>query len=114
MVRSYVKELAARYETELAGVKVAEVPLSLGTQEPESEDAALEDLRKCQRLIGEVLWLSVRIRPDISFALSRLSSWMTRSPVKVYQLGLQLLAYVIATKHLGLVFRCQDSTEGRV
>ena len=57
---SYVKELAARYETELAGVKVAEVPLSLGTQEPESEDAALEDLRKCQRLIDEVLWLSVR------------------------------------------------------
>ena len=110
---SYVKELAARYETELAGVKVAEVPLSLGTQEPESEDAALEDLRKCQRLIGEVVWLSVRTRPDISFALSRLSSWMTRSPVKVYQLGLQLLAYVIATEHLGLVFRCQDSTEGR-
>ena len=68
----------------------------------------MEALRKCQKLVGEVLWLSVRTRPDISFAVSRLSQWMGRSPRRVFGLAIQLLAFLMGTEGTGLICQQQD------
>ncbi|CAE7388004.1 RE1 [Symbiodinium sp. CCMP2592] len=92
---AYIKELGARYQEQLSRVKASNCPMAPGTgeidEEPEKE---ISDIRKGQKILGELLWTAVRSRPDISFAVSKLSQWITKAPRKVYDLALQTLAYL--------------------
>ena len=84
-------------------------PVGPGVIEPEAaENVDSNALRKCQRLIGEILWVSVRTRPDVSFSISKLAQWMNRDPSKTYQLGLRVLAYLVDSAKVGLVYLCSD------
>ena len=106
---SYIKDLADRYSQELQKVKQCGTPLGPGVIEPEAaENVDSSAPRKCQRLIGEILWVSVRTRPDVSFSISKLAQWMNRDPSKTYQLGLHVLAYLVDSAKVGLVYLCSD------
>ncbi|CAE7750232.1 unnamed protein product, partial [Symbiodinium microadriaticum] len=85
-----------------------------GVMEPEAvENIDSGVLRTCQRLIGEILWVSVRTRPDVSFSISKLAQWMNRDPSKTYQLGLHVLAYLVDSANVGLVYLCSDPSGPR-
>ena len=111
---SYIKDLADRYSHELQKVKQCGTPLGPGVMEPEAvENIDSGVLRTCQRLIGELLWVSVRTRPDVSFSISKLAQWMNRDPSKTYQLGLHVLAYLVDSANVGLVYLCSDPSGPR-
>ncbi|CAE7949334.1 abcG4 [Symbiodinium sp. KB8] len=111
---SYIKDLADRYSHELQKVKQCGTPLGPGVMEPEAvENIDSGVLRTCQRLIGEILWVSVRTRPDVSFSISKLAQWMNRDPSKTYQLGLHVLAYLVDSANVGLVYLCSDPSGPR-
>ncbi|CAE7838175.1 unnamed protein product, partial [Symbiodinium sp. CCMP2592] len=111
---SYIKDLADRYSHELQKVKHCGTPLGPGVMEPEAvENIDSSVLRKCQRLIGEILWVSVRTRPDVSFSISKLAQWMNRDPSRTYQLGLHVLAYLVDSANVGLVYLCSDPSGPR-
>ncbi|OLQ02805.1 Retrovirus-related Pol polyprotein from transposon TNT 1-94 [Symbiodinium microadriaticum] len=58
-----------------------------------------EDLiHKAQQATGELLWLSQRSRPDLSFACCILSSMSTRAPARVIAMATKMLKYVNYTK----------------
>ena len=46
-----------------------------------------EDVRQCQTVIGELLWLATRSRPDLSFAVSWLGAKVTTAPKGVLELS---------------------------
>ena len=62
-------------------------------------------VRPAQRLAGEALWISQRLRPDISHAVGIVCSLVGRMPHQALQIGRRILAYLQATKRLALDLR---------
>jgi hypothetical protein len=54
------------------------------------------------QLIGSLLWVSQCTRPDISFAVNRLSQFLRDPSESHWQAGLRILNYLVATKDLKL------------
>ena len=60
-----------------------------------------EDLQKAQAIAGALNWLCTRARPDLSFAVSRISSMATLAPLGAAALANRVLRYLVATGDLG-------------
>ena len=64
-----------------------------------------DGIREAQGLVGELLWVSVRTRPDVAFEVSWVSQHVTRCPLEVVKAGKDMMAYLHGTKDLGLALR---------
>ena len=105
----YVQELLAKW-----GMAEARGCLSIDA-EPEAEEQEVEDLsssepaladvRLAQRMGGGLIWASSRTRPDIAYAVSRLSSAAAKRPVWAMQLGKRTLRYLAAARDYGLFYK---------
>ena len=60
------------------------------------------ELRRAQRVTGECLWLAYRTRPDVLFVTNYMAAMTSKKPVKVYHVGLKVIAYLNATAKLKL------------
>ena len=88
---SYAKELVSRYE----GLKERETPLPrLDSEEPVEEGVTLQDVRLAQTIVGELLWLTVRSRPDLAYSVAYLGARTVKSPKHVAKFGMHLLGYI--------------------
>ena len=102
---AYLRDLGKRYEQELKGHGKPITPLPCALDDDSTEpNPSHEDIRRAQTLVGERLWSSIRTRPDISYSVSRLASLITRAPVRVYKAGIGVLAYLVATVDVHLVY----------
>ena len=105
---AYITDLGKRYEDELKSYGRPTTPMSGSFDEDGVDEApALEQIRRSQALIGELLWASIRTRPDISYTVARLAGHMNRAPVAVFKAGLHALAYLLDTVDMKLIYRKQ-------
>ncbi|CAE7474049.1 RE2 [Symbiodinium sp. CCMP2592] len=83
---SFAAELLSRYP----GTECSDVPALPRTTplQEEARDPALT--RQCQALCGEMLWLAIRTRPDLSFAVSMMAQCMAARPAEAWERGLQM------------------------
>ena len=73
---------------------------------PEAEDEVDQgSVTRAQQTVGELLWVSTRTRPEISFAVSRCSEEIIRSPKWVCTLVKVIRGYLSLTTKEGLWFR---------
>jgi len=63
------------------------------------------EVREAQRVVGELIWLVTRCRPDIMYATSLMSTLTTRKPLKVMRMAYQVWCYLAGTLEEGLAFR---------
>ena len=82
---SYAEDLVSRYHGQYQGQAV---PMLEPVSEAESEEVCPTTVRKFQPVIGELLYLSVRTRPDLAYTCSRLAAVMTRRPKATYEAAL--------------------------
>ena len=83
---------------------------------PEAEEEVDQmSVTKAQQTVGELLWVSTRTRPEISFSVSRCSQEIIRSPKWVCALGEVIWGYLSLTAKEGLWFwkTGGESWEGR-
>ena len=66
------------------------------------ENFSDDELRRAQRVTGECLWLAYRTRPDILFVTNYMAAMTSKKPVKVYHVGLKVIAYLNSTATLKL------------
>ena len=59
-----------------------------------------EDVLRAQKLVGSLIWLSVRTRPDICYAQSRISSMATKAPRQAMLEGLRVCGIYRGPKRL--------------
>ena len=93
---AYTRELLERYPN----LKECSVPLARAEDCEEEPDAAA--VKQAQTLVGELLWVSTKTRPDIAFAVSWMGSRATKNPKRVCQMGMQTLGYLKGTVGHGL------------
>ena len=102
--KSFLTELLSRYPGhELADVPAVPYP-------PREEEEPNPDLtRKCQALCGELLWLSIRTRPELCYAVNMMAQRMARSPLEAWERGIQILKYLRRHPEIALSYGLPSS-----
>lgn len=72
--------------------------------EQEEEDLTVEKIRQAQTITGELLWLVVRTRPDLSYAVGLMGRNVSRNPSWAVAVGRSVLSFLAATPNHGLVY----------
>ena len=96
--KSYVSDLLEKWQMS-ASSSVGSIDIEGFEDDEELPEPEPADVRAAQRMSGGLLWLSGRTRPDIAYAVSRLSSQCTRRPLWSLRLGKRILRYLIGTKN---------------
>ena len=63
--------------------------------------------RKCQSLVGALLYASTYTRPDIAYAVGMLCRAMSRPTAPLYDAALRILRYLV--RHRGLRYEPDDA-----
>lgn len=100
----YTRDLLERYQIEESDNTSEVAPLPKLTDEDMEGNPTPQDLRSAQSLVGELLWLSTKTRPDLSFSVGALGRMVRKNPKRVCELGMQTLRYLGRTADLGLLF----------
>ena len=101
--REYLLELLQRYG--VVGGSTSPLPK---WEEPPEEKKKVEGIRRAHGITGALLWAVTRSRPDIAFAVLLMAQQSTKTPDRVYDMGIQVLRYSSATLDLGLEYRLQE------
>ena len=73
-------------------------------EEKEEETPSLTTVKQAQKITGELLWLASKTRPDISWAVMKMSQWAVKRPSWTLELGAAVLAYVRSSVDHGLLY----------
>ena len=101
---SYIRDVLSRRE--ISGEELTPVPKVEDADDEKEVDISV--IREAQGLVGELMWISGRSRPDLSYGVS-LMRLIHRRPAYVCTLAHHMLRYVNRTKDLLLWFKPHDS-----
>ena len=73
-------------------------------EEEERHEEKAAKVKEAQRIVGELIWLVTRCRPDIMYATSWMASLTTRKPDRVLRAAKDMWQYLAGTIKEGLVF----------
>ena len=107
----YVTDLLAKYDDQERRIPITRDQAAM---EPEEGSPALEQVRRCQKEVGEILWVVTRSRPDLMFPVARMGANVTKSPIKVLETASQVRGYLKKTLKEGLKFAAKEGEEGEV
>ena len=101
----YIEDLLRAHEmTEACPTKLP-CPREWITEDYEDavEDLTEQDLKMGQRMTGELLWLTMRSRPDLQHVVSHLSQWVSKHPRRIVKIARRVLSYLAGTSQMKLV-----------
>jgi organic radical activating enzyme len=101
---SYIDKIANLAET----VQSSSTPMSKEELLPNEDIASHKEIMKYQRKIGSLLYTAVITRPDVAFAVSRLSRFMTNPGPKHHEGADRVLHYLKGTRSLALQYGQDD------
>ena len=110
----YIRELLQRHPeiTESALTPYGGWRDSFDDTEEKEESPDPMEVKAAQSLTGETLWLVVRSRPDIAFAVTRMSQLSTKRPRDALSIGQSVLKFLRETPNDGLLFGPATGTLG--
>eukprot|EP00913_Durusdinium_trenchii_P016583 g15588.t1 len=71
-------------------------------EKEEEETVSLPKIREAQKITGELLWLSGKTRPDLTWAVMKMAQNAVKKPRWTVEMGLAVLAYVKGSLTFGL------------
>ena len=77
--------------------------------EEDEKTFTVAELRTAQQCAGQLLWLSQRTRPDISYVASLEGSLATRAPRRAIQIAEKAIAYLQRTMGYSLIYQSDGS-----
>ena len=106
--QNYVDQLLQRHHME--GAKFRSTPLPAGYKSSIEDDSALlPNATEFRSLVGGLNYLATSTRPDIAYALSVLSRFMSAPTKGIMTQALGVLRYVAGTRSMGIHFgSCGD------
>ena len=108
--RGYIEEILRSYRIP-EGAK-DKIPLGkdlasfeVGEDDLEPDAKAVSD---SQRLTGELMWISQKTRPDLSYTCSLMSALTLRAPHRCIEIGRKVLRYLNATKDIKMMIKDKE------
>ncbi|CAE7824231.1 unnamed protein product [Symbiodinium sp. CCMP2592] len=77
---SYTKDILEQYQDTIPGVERTPAVKTVESEEPVDRSEQLEWTKRAQSLIGQLLWLAGRTRPDIAYAVNLAAQRIVPSP----------------------------------
>ena len=108
--RSYALQLLA--DTGYLGCKPAVTPMEPNLKLSQDEGDLLPDASLYRRLIGKLLYLTIT-RPDLSYAVNRLSQFLSQPRLPQFKAVQRVLQYVKGTPGQGLFLPSKSEVELR-
>ena len=104
--KQYVEELLLRHPSVCSSAATPCCGWKEGYDDGETRDPApeAERIREAQSLTGELLWLVVRARPEVSFPVSRMAQLCARRPQDALDIGYGVLRYLRGTVSQDLLY----------
>ena len=101
---SYIQDLFARYEDH---GKQRRLPITRdqAMMTPDTMEPSAESVKTSQKLIGELLWLVSRTRPDLMFGVSRMGGNVLKSSQCIKETAAQMRSYLKGTQSEGLSYK---------
>ena len=93
---------------------VDQVEDAAGEEDAMDPASKLERVREAQRIVGELVWLVTRCRPDLMYALNRMAVWTTKQPGRVVSLAPQVWRFLAQSRNEGLTFPRGDGVFGDI
>ena len=82
------------------------------TTEAEKEELPYEEaLRRSQKVAGELLWLSTRTRPDLSYPIQRIGNVQSKDPWRALKMAKKVLRYLRGSANVGLLYRTAEEVQ---
>ena len=104
--KKMIQELSAKSELILR--KDIETPM-IENMKWNDSSVRLHDIKPQQVLIGELMYLNMCTRPDISYAVNRVARTTARATKETYRAAKRILQYVYNTMDLQLQFNRWDT-----
>ena len=106
---SYARELVNRHGSQTP----RSTPAPKVDPEVIEEEKTAEQVKQAQQVVGELLWLAVRTRPDISYVVSWMGRHVAKAPKMVCQVAEHVIGYLQGTLDYALVYeKCPLEGEG--
>ena len=104
---SYLQDLLRRRK--IAAKRSTPPPKEHAHIVEEEDNIKIEEIRQAQAIAGEILWVAVRSRPDLAFAIGALGRAVTKRPRWALQAGY----YLNAADECFLAYgRCKEKDRG--
>ena len=91
----YAKEVLVRNGMETCNtVKVILDAAECEEQPTGDGEVSTGEIRLAQAAVGELLWLSTRTRPDLSYSVQRMASYATSDPQRTLRMHKRVLRFL--------------------
>ena len=98
--KKYIESLAVKYNLENA--KLYDTPMEANLKLGQAKE--IDKSIKIRNLIGELLYISIGMRPDITYPVNYLSRYQSCYDAMHYKYAMRILKYYYKTKDLKLTF----------
>jgi hypothetical protein len=99
-----IAELVDQYSPEYAHLSLPSVPMDSKFNDTAQNDSPKFEYTPYMSLLGKLIHI-IKTRPDIAYAVNRLATRAQHATQKDYQALLRIVAYLEATRHLGIHMR---------
>ena len=100
---SYIKDLLSQQEEQVHPRKTP-ITRELSLNAQKEEEKKVEDIRRAQKAVGELLWIVTRTRLDLMYSVARMGSQVLRNPNHVIQMYKQVIGYLLNSSEDGIIF----------
>ena len=107
---SFIKSLLVKLNFNNA--KPVQTPVDISTKlEKASENFEMFDITQYQSVVGSLLYISTRTRPDISYAVNQVSKYCSNPTVQHWNVVKRILSYLRGTTNLGILYCKQNDLD---
>ena len=104
-----INKMASELGEQLKNVHVPMV--NNRSNEPESKK--LDDVKLYQNIVGQLLYVNLCTRPDVTYIVNVLSRFIKEPTIYHLNLAKRVIRYLKTTENIGLVFRALKEEEGK-
>ncbi|CAE7275199.1 RE1 [Symbiodinium sp. CCMP2456] len=101
---SYVMDLLDQYREDITGEEIAPAIKSYEISELKSDEERHTVTKRAQTLVGQLLWVSNRTRPDLAFGVSMAGQKITSNPAESLARAEHLIRYLRHAPRMGLSY----------
>jgi len=101
---SYIDKITTRFKLNTSNQKCPTTPLPYGTLEKSDSQATSSKVTEYQEKVGSVLYTAIMLRPDVAFAASTLSQFLTNPSQEHLNAVDWTIRYLYGTRFLGIQY----------